>query len=244
MADPTTWRAHIDRHLDNLQAGLLDLIDCGLPDDTHTRLRHPSDDEITSTRRGQDRDADYATPIGHSRSNTIPNPVLSETLRWYHTVVDALADLDQLIDAWAPHARTVADRGGTTVGHATPRPLPHTVHDPDRPPSPTINPKHARRATLARLRWLAAAADAIADYWTSPAGAHVHDISDVLDHWAERAHTLEHLTHRTARRHGRPDVRDRRCSNPRGKTNHPLGNDSRGDLCGACRKALQRANAE
>lgn len=237
MADPRTWHAHITRDLDRLQAGLLDLIDCGLPqDDTDVRLREPTTEEVESTRRGEDEDGDYATPAGPSgRSHHIADPTGVETIRWADAVAGALADVDELLDAWRADTDRVTRQGGTTVP-PTPAPL-AVVEEPDGNVRATIKPARARRAAVSRIRWMTNAADAIVDHWE-----HETD-PDLIAFWDNRTHTLRHQLRWAARRHGRHDRRDVRCDNPHGWKNHPVGDDPVDGICATCRDPSMRCDS-
>lgn len=237
MADPRIWHAHIVRDLDRLQAGLLDLIDCGLPSgDTDVQLRRPTDDEVTETRRGQDTDADYATPTGpRGRTHHVSDPVGREVLRWHDAVANALAAIDELIVDWHEDAARAARRGGTTLP-PPPAPVDLTEAD-DGHLRPIIRPSRARRAALARIRWLASAADAVVQHWEWEVDG------DLIAFWADRTHVLRHATRTVARRHGRHHNRDVRCANPHGWKNHPVGDDPVDRVCATCRDPRNRCDS-
>ena len=99
MTDATntidTWTATTHADLEQLRAAVLDLIDCGPPDDDREPvLRRPDKELQAAMRRGADRDADYARPPS-TRTHT-PGRITDTTgdtlLRWETAVAAATAD--------------------------------------------------------------------------------------------------------------------------------------------------------
>lgn len=223
--DIDAWRHKIDQHLDTIRVGILDLIDCGIPDDPNPKLKRPTDAQKAVTAH------EKATPTSPKVTTGEPaNPVAAHTIRWAHAIWRALTDVDQLVGTWTFH----------TAPAELPLPAPprelQAIPDPelDNRISPRLHPKRASRLLLARVGWtdqgdntpagwLPQATDAIAEDWTRD------------PRWRTKAWSLETATHSIARRHGRQDpTRHGRCDNPHGLNPHPT---DRPDVCTWCQAA-------
>jgi len=104
MTDATntidTWTATTHADLEQLRAGLLDLIDCGPPDDDREPVLLRPDKELADAmRRGADRDADYRQPPSVRTHN--PGRITDTTgdtlLRWETAVAAATAAADKAV---------------------------------------------------------------------------------------------------------------------------------------------------
>lgn len=230
MNHPESWKTHVTRQIQTLQAGLLDLIDCGLPEPDQVVLRTATDNEKAQTTN------ETARPAGpRGRTSETPDPVAAETGRWADELAAAIVRLQQLVDDWHQtvrvhlHARNrhVTDHRGRTL-HPPP---PGDLQSRGTRTLAKVPPSRLRQAVLIRTFWLTAAADAIADAWTADRNDG-HDVGIFHD----RAGGLEHDLHAAARRYGRTDTTNRptRCVNPYGLTNHPLGKRPIGGLCRSC----------
>lgn len=221
MADSTTaWNAHALHAREQLQTGLLDLIDCGRPEPDRIVLRTPAKAEQTETRNAT---AAPVTPRPIGRSRTITDPTWREVSQWADDVAAALVDLQRVVDSWAE----ATDRLARARGHTD-----RVVDDHDRPTAAPdagpitetttgrwladVGPGPARRAVVARLEWLRCAIAFIDRTWNAESDV------DRLQHLDTVAHGLRAELEQTARRHAAWDGRGpTRCDNPWGELNHP-----------------------
>lgn len=215
----TAWKAHTLHAREQLQTGLLDLIDCGRPEADRIVLRTAEKDELTETRNAT---AAPVTPRPIGRSRTITDPTWREVVEWADDVASALVDLQRVVDTWAEATDRIADARrltGPTDDHgrraAAPLPGPITETTTGRWLA-DVGPGPARRAVVARLNWIEWAIAFIDRTLNAESDV------DRLQHLDTVAHTLRAQLERTARRHTSWDGRGpTRCANPWGELNHP-----------------------
>jgi len=241
MTDATntidTWTATTHADLEQLRAGLLDLIDCGPhPNNDDPVLRRPDKELADAMRRGADRDADYRQPPSVRTHNpgTISDPTTRQILRWEQAVADATRDAAHITDA-AWHAITMIDvvhHHDVHNRHGQPlTPPPHPTVD-DHPTRPRVldDPATCRRHVLDHLAWATQVVDALADTWrrTEPAGRSVDP--EIAVHCRRYAGAIA----RTARRHRNlpAPTGPTRCLNPHGDNPHPVPPGQQ--ICDAC----------
>lgn len=183
-----SWRAHVDRRLDEIRAALLDLIDAGVPD-APAQARPPSKREQAATDRA---DGDFRPSVRTVSARTAGDitygdPTGGDVLAWEAEVQDATTRLYAAVTV----AHEVADGLGLTPTDEHGR----TIAAPVEPPTRRTltdrlivdaSPRDCRRAAIAGVTYVGAVADQVADRMVAAEG----DVAEAVDsraRWLEAA---------------------------------------------------------
>ena len=163
-----TWQDTVHADLERVRTGLLDLVDVG-PAPQPGPLRRPTDAEKDATAN------ETTIPHAPTRTSDVPDPTAAAAARTEAAVAHALTQLEALTDMYATEVASIGDDSRYGWHKVT---CPVTDEHGALYPRPALLPTRtttsgrtvvaagltvARRATLDRTWWCAAAATAIAE---------------------------------------------------------------------------------
>ena len=163
-----TWQATTNRHIQTIQAGILDVIDIGVTGDVFPDPHTPSEKEIHETDRADGMFR--STPVGTSRPSGVSRPTERRVIvaeNEAQAVTTALlrlcSEAQTVVDVFELQ---VYDEDGDPLELVVPyQRYEEATYTRDARWVVDLSPRKCRKWTVKACVWLGAVVDAMADHW-------------------------------------------------------------------------------